>query len=270
MQVEYEIVSIIFFILSFLAFPLFLTIFTHKQNLAKLGNIVLWLAFICNIFSIYFRIKIIGNDVLFDFSGPVLISIGILLLAYLIIDKIFKISVMGAFIAPACFLASGYLIFFNVSAGKLLPHFKNALIAIHIIVILLSFIFFALAFFSSLLYLKQEKLLKTKKKGNLLKKLPSLKSMETFSFHTVSLGLVLLTLGLLSGGIVSRKIANSFNILSPKGILTIFTWLLYASYVILHFIKLFPTKKNAYLLVAGFIIIIITYFGTGHGLKTTP
>lgn len=270
MQVGYEIVSIIFFILSFVAFPLFLTIFTHKQNLAKVGNIVLFIAFILNIFSIYLRIKLIGNDVLFDFSGTVLISIGILLLAYLIIDNIFKISVMGAFVAPVCFLTSGYLLFINVSGGKLLPHFKNYLISIHVIVILLSFIFFVLAFFSSLLYLTQEKLLKTKRKGNLLKKLPSLKSMETFSLHTVSLGLVLLTLGLISGGIVSRKLPGSFNILSPKGIFAILTWLLYASYVILHFIKSFPTKKNAYLLVAGFIIIIITYFGTSHGLKLTP
>ena len=134
---------------------------------------------------------------------------------------------------------------------------------VHIIPIFLGYAAFMVSFILSIMYLTQERQLKTKNFGSLFNSLPSLETLDNLMWKTITFGFPLLTIGLVTGTIWAKtsNILGELWYLDPKVLLGAFTWLVYAALLHLRLGASFHGTKVACVTIACFIIVLLTFVG---------
>lgn len=133
----------------------------------------------------------------------------------------------------------------------------------HIIPIFLGYASFTVSFIFSIMYLTQERQLKKKAFGPLFESLPSLETLDTLMWKTITFGFPLLTIGLVAGT-VWAKTSNILGLLwylDPKVLLGSLTWLIYAAILHLRLGASFHGTKVAVVTIVGFTIVLLTFIG---------
>jgi cytochrome c-type biogenesis protein CcsB len=131
----------------------------------------------------------------------------------------------------------------------------------HIVLVFTGEAALALACGAGILYLLQEKGIKTKTPGFFFKRLPSLDFLDNVSYTCITTGFVLLTFGLITGFIYAKSIWGSFWSWDFKEVFSVGTWLVYAA--LLHF-RLYSGwrgRRSAIMTIIGFVIIVFTFLG---------
>src|SRR5215469_11753301 len=103
---------------------------------------------------------------------------------------------------------------------------KGWLIA-HIILIFTGYAALVLSFGASLLYLLQERRLKSKKPTSLISFLPALEVIDQIGYRSLLLGFPFITLGLLTGSIVALTTYGHIDFLDPKILPSLLMWAVY-------------------------------------------
>ncbi len=104
---------------------------------------------------------------------------------------------------------------------------RNGWILIHIAFVLTAYAALVLSIVSSLLYLIQERRLKTKQIGGVFSHLPPLETIDQISFRMLVIGFPCMTIGLLAGALIAQQTVGAGYFLDPKVLLSIAMWLLY-------------------------------------------
>lgn len=128
---------------------------------------------------------------------------------------------------------------------------------IHIITVVASFTVLALAFGSSLAYLAQDRRLREKRA--LSKQLPALTALDTLINRLVSLGFILLCISIVFGSLWAHAREGRWWNWSPRNVLALMTWLVYAAYIYSRTLSGWKGKRSVMLIVAGFILIFVTF-----------
>lgn len=133
----------------------------------------------------------------------------------------------------------------------------------HIIPIFMGYAAFMVSFILSIMYLTQERQLKTKNFGVLFNSLPSLETLDTLMWKTITFGFPLLTIGLVTGTIWAKtsNILGELWYLDSKVLLGAFTWLVYAALLHLRLGASFHGTKVACVTIACFVIVLVTFIG---------
>lgn len=116
-------------------------------------------------------------------------------------------------------------------------------------------------FIASVMYLLQERELKMKTFGAIFHRLPSLTTINNIATSAVGVGWTLLTLGILTGMVWSQARDNRLWHNDPKEILAALTWLLYLALVLYRATAGWRGRRAAWLGVAGFALVLCTFFG---------
>jgi len=126
---------------------------------------------------------------------------------------------------------------------------------------------FALACGLGILYLLQEREIKTKKHGFFFKRLPSLELLDSTGYACIIAGFTLLTIGIVTGMIYAKLIWGKFWSWDPKEVWSAVSWLLYA--VLLHqrITIGFRGRRAAIMAVIGFGALLFTFLGVNFLLK---
>jgi cytochrome c-type biogenesis protein CcsB len=134
-------------------------------------------------------------------------------------------------------------------------------IYIHIPLMILSVASLTISFLTAIMYLIQEKQLKSKKPSFFLDRLPSLEAADAISYKSLWLGFFLLTLGMVTGMIWSKYLRHVYWNWDSKEIWAVITWALYA--ILLHgrMLSAWRGRKAAYLAIVGFLLIVFTFAG---------
>ena len=164
-------------------------------------------------------------------------------------------TVVGALVTPLAFL-------FSLSAhafGKtepLLPHqLQNLWLPAHVAPAVLGYAVFAIAFCLSLIYLLQERQLKSKRKGDLFRRLPSLETLDDLNYRFVTWGFALFTIGLITGSLLAKQAWGELWSWEPVQVLSLITWLLYAA--LLHGRTVgWRGRKAATFTILGFLLLV--------------
>lgn len=132
-------------------------------------------------------------------------------------------------------------------------------ITAHVTCGLLSYIAFLTGFASALMYLTLERQLKTKRLGRLYRWLPPLEALDRVNLIAVTVGFVLLSLGLGLGVFMERHTFGRWASGDPKEILSWLTWLAYAA---LLYVRLRSTRGRqvAMYSVVGFSWLVFAFF----------
>ena len=137
----------------------------------------------------------------------------------------------------------------------------------HITLIFTGYAALVLSFGASLLYLIQERSLKSKRPG-ILSRLPALEVIDEIGFRSLLLGFPFMTLGLIAGTVVAQSTYGRIDLLDPKILLSILMW---AVYLVLLFIRWnagWRGRRAAYLATGAFVAALVAwaanYFSTIH------
>ncbi len=173
-----------------------------------------------------------------------------------------RIPSLGALAAPIC-----CLLLFGALAASRLPtmeaaqavEMRRGIISMHVMLIIFSFAFFALAACCAILYVWQYGLLKRHHQGAQFQRLPPLETVDSMAYHLVAFSLPMLTLGLALGMV--RAVALHTNWLADlKTIVSFAAWLVYGGYLAARLLGGWRGARLNYLLIAGLLVTLALYF----------
>ncbi len=182
-------------------------------------------------------------------------------LLQLMIEFRFSWTAIGSLSMPIAFL--------GVFTANLLPRegipadsiLRSHWLSPHILAVSLGFASFALAFCFAVVYQVENSLLKRKQLRGIFPQLPPLDTISIAAHWLAAAGFSMLTLGLLSGIIGAESNWKSGWMLDPKVLTSFIAWLIYAAYLITSGIAGWRGRRTTYFLIAGFIAVLIAYFG---------
>ncbi|ABX08928.1 c-type cytochrome biogenesis protein CcsB [Prochlorococcus marinus] len=96
-------------------------------------------------------------------------------------------------------------------------------------------------------------------------------NLDNLSYQTITVGFLLLTLGLVSGAVWANEAWGSWWSWDPKETWALISWLVYAAYLHARITRGWQGRKPAMIATFGFLIIVICYIGVnllGVGLHS--
>ena len=147
----------------------------------------------------------------------------------------YKVKDLGSFVIPVAFLILLYATFLSKEIVDFPESEFKVLLTLHRTLSIIGFAAFAIAFGLGVMYLIQEKQVKSKKLGMMYFRLPSLESLDNLMVKAVAAGFPLFTLGFLTGSIWNIQMSQS----------SFFSW---------DLVKIWP-------LIIGWIFYGLVFFG---------
>jgi ABC-type transport system involved in cytochrome c biogenesis permease subunit len=141
----------------------------------------------------------------------------------------------------------------DAGAGWIFPFHTTALI--------FAYASFFVVFVASVMYLLQERELKLKTFGTIFHRLPPLTTVNDIATAAATIGLTLLSLGIVSGMVWSSARDGKIWRNDPKEIFAALTWLLYLLLIIYRSSTRWRGRRAAWLGVAGFALVLCTFLG---------
>ncbi len=146
----------------------------------------------------------------------------------------------------------------------LAPALQSLWLPVHAGVAVMAYGFLALAFCGAIMYLLQERELKSKKFGFFFSRLPSLDSLDQLNNHCLTAGFGLLTLGIITGSVWARQAWGTYWHWDPKETWSLITWFLYAAQIHQRFTLGWRGKRAAVMSIIGFSAVIFTLWGVNY------
>lgn len=181
---------------------------------------------------------------------------------YFLIELRYRIKDLGSFVIPLVFLILLYSAFLSKETGLQIPQSDARFwLTLHRTLSIIGYAAFSMAFGAGIMYLIQEKQVKSKKLGMMYFRLPSLEVLDDLNDKIISIGFPLFTLGFMTGAMWNEKTHQAFFSWSLEK-----TWPLMAVwliYCLVFFGRLFVGmrgKKAAQVSILGFVAIIFSYF----------
>ena len=187
------------------------------------------------------------------------------ILAYVIIEGKFKIHKIGLYfmliVIGLMALASSPLM--PKEAAPLMPALQSYWLWLHVSVTLFGEAFFAVAFITSIMYLRADS---KEKKGS--KPGISSEKLDSISYRCVAIGFPLFTLGgLVFGMIWAYKAWGRYWSWDPKEVWSLITWFVFALYLHTRIVMGWKGRRSAFIAILGFLAALFTYFGVNYLLS---
>lgn len=190
-------------------------------------------------------------------------------LLFLLLRRRARIEALGAFVAPAAltFVLGSRL-------GAVHHRVGGGLLALHVTANILGDALFLLACASAVLYLVEERRLKSKRPAGLLGRLPPLDALDRAEHRFLLTGFPLLTFGIITGTLWAHRIEDGSAGDIARAAFALLTWGLFAAVLLLRAVAGWRGRRAAYVTIAGFVFavaVLVVYIvrsfpgGTGGG-----
>jgi ABC-type uncharacterized transport system permease subunit len=150
---------------------------------------------------------------------------------------------------------------------NLTPGMRKGWLGAHIALIFIGYAALVLSFCASLLYLIQQRSLKSKRPG-ILSRLPALEEIDQIGYRSLLLGFPFMTLGLIAGSVVAESVYGRVDLQDPKILLSLLMWAVYLIMVYTRWIAGWRGRKAAVLASVAFAAAVVAwaanYFSTIH------
>ena len=139
--------------------------------------------------------------------------------------------------------------------------FTQIIFPLHVTLLIFSYAAFIVTVAGGVMYLIQERELKAKRFGAAFKWLPALNTCDEISHRALTIGFMLLTLGMVTGMFWSGQRDGRFWHNDPKEVLALITWIVYL--MILHYRLTagWRGRRVAWLAIGGFVAVLLTFIG---------
>lgn len=256
-----------FFLITFAlyiiaAFYYFSFLFTKRDNLAKTGFKFAFAGLIIHTLALIWRTIESGHAPFTNMYESLSFLSWASILAYVIIERKYRVRGAGPYfmliVIALMALASSPLM--PKEATPLVPALQSYWLWLHVSVTLLGEAFFAIAFITSIMYLRTDS---REKKG--LKTPFSAEKLDSISYRCIAIGFPLFTLGgLVFGMIWAYKAWGSYWSWDPKETWSLITWFVFALYLHTRIVMGWKGRRSAYIAIIGFLAALFTYFGVNY------
>ncbi len=182
--------------------------------------------------------------------------------AYLLAHWRYRFEALGLFVFPLIFMLT---LSAAVSTSERLvnPVLRSGWIYLHVLLLFFGYAALFVTFAAGLMYLLQERQLKSRKPRGLFHRLPPLEGLDNLGHKTLALGFPFMTLGIISGAIIAAAEWGTRWPLDPKMVLAFVTWLIYLGLIFTRWTAGWRGRRAAYFAIAGFVAAVITWGAEG-------
>lgn len=194
------------------------------------------------------------------------------LLAFLIVSFFlifwvrYKTPSPGIFIFPLVFLLTLGASLGGGATELSSPLLRTSWIFLHVTLTFLGYAALLLSFVASLLYLVQERRLKSKSPK--VWRMPALEVIDEIGYRSLLVGFPLMTLGLVTGAVVAQLQFGPAFFRDPKVVLALLVWLVYLVLLFTRWSAGWRGRRSAVLATVAFVAAITTwaanYFSATH------
>ena len=176
-------------------------------------------------------------------------------LIYMLVGPTYRLSLMGAFTAPLVLLVQGFALIAPIDIRHPVKLPANSWLEFHASMSMVAYGAFALACIAGVMYLVQERQIKTHQFRSIFYHLPPLSDLFTAITRLLWLGFVLYTLGLASGFFVGQPLPRM------QIVCAVAVWLLYAAILQGKCLRWLPPKRVAALCIVAFSAALTLLWG---------
>ena len=252
----FMVTMVLYFVatMSFLAYLL-----RRSEALSNVSLAITAAGFISHTVALVIRMVEVSSTVPPRFSDALSFFSWMIILVFVLVEFRHRIHVLGSFMVPLALVSLVSSAALPETVPTLQPVFKT--LWFHVTLSMLGTVGFTVAFVAGVMYLIQDRLLKSKQFNVLYSKLPALDFLDHLNQQSIVLGFPLLTLGIVTGAISAEFARGSYVSWNPEQIWALVTWVFYFVVLLGRLTVGWRAKRAAYLTVIGFACVILTLVG---------
>lgn len=241
-----------------------LAFINKRRALLRVSDIALMVGFVLHTAALIADWAIDGHYPLFYVRETLSFLAWALVASYGIVLYRYNARALGTFTLPLIPLLTFVALFVRSGSGEertATGLSASWLFPVHTTLVIFAYAAFFVVFVSSIMYLLQERELKSKTFGAVFHRLPSLTTVNEIATISAVIGLMLLTLGIATGMLWSSSRSGRLWHNDPKEVFAGLTWFLYLGLIIYRSTAQWRGGRAAWLGVAGFALVLCTFFG---------
>lgn len=178
-----------------------------------------------------------------------------------------RLKILGVLAAPFVTLITTAALLVPDKAVEIETSFSSLWLILHVVVIFIGYASLALACGTGILYLIQERSIKSKKHRFFYRRLPSLELLDNTGYSFIVIGFTALTVGLITGFVYAQAVWGRFWSWDPKEVWSGITWLIYAALLHERLVAGWRGRRAAILAIIGFAAMLFTFLGVNFLLE---
>jgi ABC-type uncharacterized transport system permease subunit len=256
MDHAYLILTVLSYSVSLALYLAFLN--TGKKLVGRVATLFLAAGIAGHYFALLERSRGLHTVPYHDLYGSLSLFGWLLGLTYLVLELVHRERSVGAFVVAI--VLAVFLVSHLAPPDKLgPPPAHGPVFALHVTLSILAYAAFALSFVLSVMYLGEERLLRSRKLGNVVWRLPPLDLLERMSRSSVLIGLLTIAAGTALGFIWVDRLHGQFWYYDPKYVITLLVLLLYAVYFFVARTAAWRGARASKFCVFNFGIVILSF-----------
>lgn len=247
-------------------------LFARKDNVIVAAQRLLVAGFVLHTAGIVTRWAAAGRTPVTTLHESLLFFSWITVALFLVVLVKYRLRVLGVFVAPFALLLLVTASLLPSRIIELPPVLASYWLPVHVIMAFLGNAFFAIAFFLGIMYIIQDRYLKSRKLRGVYFIMPSLEILDELNYKCLQYGFPLLTLAIITGAIWSEAALGSYWDWQPRQIWSLITWFLYAALLHGRLTAGWRGRKAAifsgvaFAALVGSFVVINLVSGGAHGL----
>lgn len=234
---------------------------TGRPRLGQVGTLCTLAGFAAHTVAHAARIYTLGRPPLSTPYESLSFFAWAIILIYLAVELRYRDRIMGAFVLPIVVLAGSAAAALPARLAGLGPTVQGVGLWAHVALALVGNAAFVLTTCAGLMYLLQERQLKSRHPSRLTLRLPSLTLLDEVGFKSILVGFPLLTLALISGVLWAEISRGSYFSWRPREVWSVVSWVLFGGLLYARVSAGWRGKKAAVLAILGFCLVLITFIG---------
>ena len=219
------------------------------------------LGFLLQALAIAARSREIGTIAVSSFAEQAAFFTWLVAGIYLAVARRYRLAVLGAVVATIAFVGALMALVDHGGVRDLSPGLRSPWLPVHVGLAFLGNAAFAFACLVSVIYLWQERKLKSHSLDPRMRGLPSLETLDQANFRCLIWGFVLLTLSILSGVLWAELSFGRFWSWEPRTLWTTVIWSLYALLLHGRVTVGWGGRRAAALTIMGFLVLLVSFSG---------
>jgi ABC-type transport system involved in cytochrome c biogenesis permease subunit len=194
-----------------------------------------------------------------DLYGSMSLFAWLLALTYLGLELVHRQRSVGAFVTLLLICWIGALRILTPRSLPVPTVPRGTLFALHVTLNTWAYAAFALSFVLSLIYLIQDRVLRSRRLGVAFWRFPALDVLDRMARSSVYVGLVALIAGVSMGLIWQHRLSGGYSLGDPKVIITVAILGVYLAYLFLARNAAWRGARAALLCALNFVIVLFSY-----------
>ncbi|PLX78248.1 MAG: c-type cytochrome biogenesis protein CcsB [Desulfuromonas sp.] len=186
---------------------------------------------------------------------------------FLIFDFRYRLTILGAFSCPLALIMMIIGAAATTPSPTINPALESWWFPVHVLLAFTGDAVFAVAAIAGVMYLMQERMLKSKRFSALYYRMPSLDILDSINYKCLTFGFPLMTMGIISGAIWAHSAWGGYWRWDPKETWALITWFIYAALLHARLSVGWRGRRAAILAIVGFLCVLFTFLGVNFLLS---